>query len=186
MPLTKCSARHPVDHDRPTGLIRRAGPQQSRDWVRCLNSGGGIELLEAEFERHVYERHIHQTYAIGITLSGVQRFWCRGATHDSTPGDVIAIAPGDAHDGTPGAPKGYKYRMFYVPLAILCDIIQDALERPATEFYADAPLVRDLALSQQLELGDLTLRSAHDLRQRYLGQVASAPQFVERHSELAT
>src|SRR5262245_53964798 len=52
--------------------------------------------------------------AIGITLRGVQRFWCRGAMHDSTPGDVIVIHPGEVHDGQSGSAGGYVYRMFYV------------------------------------------------------------------------
>ena len=145
---SKRSVRHPVDLDPPTGLIPRPGSKPSRDWARYLNNDG-VELFEASFERHVYERHIHETYAIGVTLYGVQRFWCRGATRDSTPGHVMAIAPGDAHDGESGSAGGYGYRMLYVPLQTLRDIVQDALERPAPEIYADTPLVRDSTLSQQ-------------------------------------
>ena len=40
--------------------------------------GDGIEVLQAAFERHVFERHMHDTFAIGFTMRGVQRFWCRG------------------------------------------------------------------------------------------------------------
>jgi len=130
--------------------VKLTDPPQSREWARCIHRDDGIDLLEAAFERHVYERHIHETYAIGVTLRGVQRFWCRGATHSSTPGQVIAIAPGEAHDGSSGAADGYQYRMFYVPLPILRDIVQDALERPATDVYADMPMVSDPALSMQL------------------------------------
>jgi hypothetical protein len=66
----------------------------SRDWARATRGGHGVELLEAAFEHNVYDRHSHETLAIGITLRGVQRFWCRGSTHDSRPGDVIVLGPG--------------------------------------------------------------------------------------------
>ena len=149
----------------PTGLALGTGPRQSCDWARYLHSDG-VELFEAAFDRHVYERHIHETYAIGVTLYGVQRFWCRGATRDSTLGHLMAIAPGDAHDGESGAASGYRYRMFYVPLTILRDIIQDALERPAPEIYADSPLVRDPALAQQW---DTTWKAMAGLRPTLAG-----------------
>lgn len=76
-------------------MIRESGLER----VRCAAGRRGVELLEAHFTRHVYDRHMHDTYAVGITLRGVQRFWCRGAVHDSTPGDVIVINPGEVHDG---------------------------------------------------------------------------------------
>ena len=77
-----------------------------REWVRYRPGPEGVELLEASFDQHVYERHIHETYAIGVTRRGVQRFWCRGATHDSVPDDVIVIPPGEAHDGESGREGG--------------------------------------------------------------------------------
>src|SRR4030095_3094401 len=92
----------------------------------------GVELLEASFEHHVYERHIHDTYAVGVTLRGVQRFWCRGETHDSLPGNVIVIPPGEAHDGEAGTDGEYRYRMFYVSIERLKELASDAFDRPAS------------------------------------------------------
>ena len=127
---------------------RRA--ESSTEWVRCSRGADGVELLEAEFERHVYDRHMHDTYAIGFTRRGVQRFWCRGETHDSTPGNVIAISPGEVHDGRSGAGGGYAYRMFYVSVARFRSIVEDALERPTVRFDARAPLLADPVLARQL------------------------------------
>jgi AraC-like DNA-binding protein len=110
----------------------------------------GVELLEAAFERHVYERHIHETYAIGFTLRGVQRFWCRGATHDSTPGHVIAINPGEAHDGQSGAAGGYAYRMFYIAVNRAQAIADQSTERRVESIGARAPLIADRMLAQKL------------------------------------
>lgn len=109
-------------------------------------------MLEATFEQHVYERHIHDTYAIGVTRRGVQRFWCRGATHDSLPGDVIVIPPGEAHDGESGTEGGYTYRMFYVPIGRMTELASEAFDRHASSLQLRRPcLLREPALARELD-----------------------------------
>jgi AraC-like DNA-binding protein len=116
--------------------------------VRCQTTPAGIEFLEATYHTHTFERHIHETYAIGLTLSGVQRFWCRGSTHDSTAGTMIVIGPGQSHDGQSGSAGGYSYRMVYVPMAVLQDIVSDACEKRATDdIGTKTPLVQDPQLA---------------------------------------
>jgi AraC-like DNA-binding protein len=127
-------------------------PSRPREWVRYRSGTEGVELLEASFEQHVYERHIHDTYAIGVTLDGVQRFWCRGATHDSVPGNVIVIPPGEAHDGESGTEGGYTYRMFYVSIGRMTELASDAFDRPASSLQLrDACLLRDPAFAHELD-----------------------------------
>jgi len=123
-----------------------------REWVRYRPATDGVELLEASFDQHVYERHIHDTYAIGVTRRGVQRFWCRGATHDSLPDGVIVIPPGEAHDGESGTIGGYSYRMFYVSVDRVSALAADAFERPASRLQLRQPCVlREPALAADLE-----------------------------------
>jgi AraC-like DNA-binding protein len=134
---------------RPTGT--RETPRRCADWARWRANTHGVELLEAEFTTHVYERHIHESYALGVTLSGVQRFWCRGATRDSTAGDVIAINPGEAHDGESGTNVSYSYRMIYVPLEVMRAFVQDATERQPIDIHVVAPLFTNPWLARQLD-----------------------------------
>jgi AraC-like DNA-binding protein len=126
-------------------------PRRVREWARHRTVSDGLELLEAAFEHHVYERHIHETYAVGFTLRGVQRFWCRGATRHSTPGNVIAINPGEAHDGQSGAAGGYAYRMFYISVDRLQRIVEESKKRRVDCIGARAPLVADRMLAQKLD-----------------------------------
>src|SRR5262245_15402467 len=112
--------------------------------------GNGIDLLRAAFERHVYDRHVHDSYAIGVTIRGIQRFWCRGATHDSHAGDVIMIGPGETHDGRSGAAGGYAYQMLYVRPQIFEQEVADVLDRPATGGGARRPVLSDALLSREL------------------------------------
>ena len=127
-----------------------AGRLDRREWARWHRCDSGIELLEAAFEAHVYERHMHDTYAIGVTLRGVQRFWCVGAIYDSTPGNVIVINPGEVHDGRSGTAEGYAYRMIYLPVDVLRNIAEDMAERPIKDVEAPATLFSDGGLAQRV------------------------------------
>jgi len=62
--------------------------------------------MRAGFSGHAYDRHRHETYAIGVTEAGLQCFHYRGAAQASAPGRVIVIHPDEAHDGHAGAPGG--------------------------------------------------------------------------------
>jgi AraC-like DNA-binding protein len=148
-----------------------------REWVECPPGRDGIELLQARFERHVYDRHMHDAYAIGVTLRGVQRFWCRGQHHDSTPGEVIVIRPGEVHDGRSGSAGGYAYRMFYVRPDVV-EALFDDTTAPFTDLTASGPLVADRSLFDLLNAGWVALAAspsslaADELLLRGLGALA--------------
>jgi AraC-like DNA-binding protein len=108
----------------------------------------GIELLRARIRRHVYARHAHDGYAIGVTEWGVQAFRCRGAAHASTAGIVMAFNPDDPHDGHAGDPDGFVYRMLYVTPEAVRNALEDAPERAVTMPFFAAPLVRDETLAR--------------------------------------
>ena len=74
----------------------------------------GLELLQAQFDGHAYDKHRHDTYSFGLTESGVQSFTYRGVLRNSLAGDVIVLHPDEAHDGHAGGDQGFRYRMLYV------------------------------------------------------------------------
>jgi len=82
-----------------------------------------LERLEAFFGGHAFDPHRHDTYAIGITLTGVQSFHYRGVHRHSLPGHAIVIHPDEVHDGHAGAASGFRYRMLYVPPSVLQDML---------------------------------------------------------------
>ena len=91
----------------------KPGPSR-RDWFRSYATAPGIELFEAWFEGHAYQKHRHDTYAIGLTDIGVQAFDYRGASQASTAGKVVVLHPDELHDGHAGSSEGFGYRMLYV------------------------------------------------------------------------
>lgn len=82
-------------------------------------AGDGIERMEACFEGEAFSPHRHDTYALGVTLSGVQSFRYRGATRASLPGNCIVIHPDEVHDGAAGDNTALRYRMVYLEPALL-------------------------------------------------------------------
>src|SRR5262245_62345493 len=83
-------------------------------WLVTSRLAEGVELFRAWFAGEAYQQHRHDTYAIGVTDSGVQLFGYRGAARASTPGQVVVLYPDEVHDGRAGTGEGFGYRIVYV------------------------------------------------------------------------
>ncbi|MFN3537251.1 MAG: AraC family transcriptional regulator [Brevundimonas sp.] len=82
------------------------------NWV--FRSSGGIDRLEARFTGVAFAPHRHDTYAIGITVAGVQSFDYRGASRHSLPGQIVVLHPDELHDGRAGDGLPFQYKTAYV------------------------------------------------------------------------
>lgn len=92
----------------------------ANNWIQFgKDDETGIETLRAHFEGHAYDPHWHDTYLVGVTEQGVQRFHRGRIRHDSTPGQVVLLEPGDIHDGEAPSPEGFTYRLLYLDPAWL-------------------------------------------------------------------
>jgi len=114
----------------------------------------GLERIEARFFGAVFEPHRHDTYAIGLTLDGVQTFYYRGEKRVSRPGEIIILHPDEVHDGGAGAEDGLRYRMLYLEPSLL----QRCLDAESSSLpFVDQPIVVDPRLRSVLDgaLGDL-------------------------------
>lgn len=114
----------------------------------------GLERIEAYFAGHAYDSHRHDSYAVGITLSGIQCFDYRGAEMVSTPGKLLVVHPDERHNGRAGAPSGFGYRMIYVePRLIRAALGGGTTPLPflPTAVMSDKRLARAVTLA----LGDL-------------------------------
>jgi AraC-like DNA-binding protein len=102
------------------GLERSCGP---RDWVRAGTSRPGFERVEANFQTMAFAPHRHDSYAIGVTMRGVQSFGYRGGTEHSRAGCAFVIHPDEKHDGRPGTDEGYGYRILYVAPRLIAEAL---------------------------------------------------------------
>jgi AraC-like DNA-binding protein len=136
--------------------------------------GDGVELLRAWFGGRAYARHRHDTYAIGVTEAGVQTFDYRGRVERSIPGQVVVLHPDEMHDGRPGTPAGFGYRIVYVDPARIGAAARTLTGRPGPLPFAREPvsssptLARAVAAAfreppEPLALDALVLRLAEGL-----------------------
>ncbi|HEX5258433.1 MAG TPA: AraC family transcriptional regulator [Sphingomicrobium sp.] len=93
----------------------------------------GIERLEAVLKGQSFSPHRHDTYAIGLTLAGVQTFRYRGARRYSLPGQCHILHPDEAHDGAPGTEVGFRYRILYLDPVL----VQEALGGKSLPFVSE-------------------------------------------------
>ena len=117
----------------------------NRDRIRVVPGAPGIERMEAHLHGKAFSPHRHDTYAIGITLSGVQTFRFRGAQWHCLPGQCHVLHPDELHDGGAGTDDGFGYRIVYVDPAL----VQDALGGSSLPFVAD-PVLDGMPLENRL------------------------------------
>ncbi|MFY1635045.1 AraC family transcriptional regulator [Solwaraspora sp. WMMB335] len=119
--------------------------------LRIGSGAAGIERLAAALVGVGFAPHRHDTYAIGVTRSGVQTFRYRGEQRHCLPGQWHVLHPDELHDGVPGTAEGFGYRIVYLDPALVHDalgggplpFVPDPVIRPArmprvlAEFLAD-------------------------------------------------
>ena len=116
------------------------------EFLSIDSPAAGLQRLCARFSGHAYDRHRHETYAVGVTEAGLQCFHYRGAAWASTTGQVIVLYPDEVHDGHAGAPTGFVYSMLYVdPLLIAAALGSRALPFCGDPVFDDPALRRILA-----------------------------------------
>jgi len=149
--------------DTPAARLERSCGAAPGDWMRVAPALPGLERFEAVFAGHGFDPHRHDTYALGITLGGVQAFRYRGAEQRSTAGQVVVLHPDETHDGHAGTSDGFHYRIAYVEPRL----IQAALGEPARPLpYLRQPVSDDARLAAALRSALANLEQPLDALQR--------------------
>lgn len=115
--------------------------------MRTRALGDGVQALQAWFGGRGFDRHRHDTYAIGITDSGVQAFDYRGVAETSLPGQVIVLHPDETHDGRAGSRDGFGYRIVYVAPARIQEAARAIRSGPSPLPFVKEPVTVNPALA---------------------------------------
>src|SRR5262244_2259764 len=99
-------------------------------WLASTAPVEGVELFRASLTDEVYQKHRHDTYAVGVTDRGVQVFDYRGSARVSTRGQVVVLYPDEVHDGRAGTADGFGYRIVYVEPVLLAEAVRSLCGRP--------------------------------------------------------
>ncbi|WP_242613960.1 helix-turn-helix transcriptional regulator [Actinomadura roseirufa] len=162
--------RPAADHDdavaeRAPGRIGHdPGPPSGRtgdhaEWTRVGGiQGDSLDLLTARFGSLHYAPHIHDEFAIGVCVDGVETMRYRGERLYSAAGNIVVIEPGEAHTGGPAGPDGFAYVALY-PRAELVDAV---LTREPVGTHFREPVIDDPGLGEALWQAHRALRLGDD------------------------
>jgi AraC-like DNA-binding protein len=95
-------------------VLERSCGVIGKDWMQIAPALNGLERLRAGFHGSAYDWHRHDTYAVGVTVEGVQTFDCCRTTYNSLPGQVMVLHPDERHNGRAGSAAGFSYCMMYI------------------------------------------------------------------------
>ncbi len=127
--------------------LERLCTEPGADGIVIAPAFPGIERMEAQFSGKAFEPHRHDTYALGVTMKGVQTFSYRGQRRFSMPGQVLVLHPDEEHDGGAGTDDGLQYRMLYLEPALLLECL--GVEKIGLPFVDD-PVIGDPVLAGTL------------------------------------
>ncbi|MEU4442878.1 AraC family transcriptional regulator [Actinosynnema sp. NPDC050801] len=96
------------------------GVQWTRYWRAADRP---VEAMHAHFTSHRYHRHSHDAYSFGVTEQGAQAFRCRGGTHTSAAGMVLAFNPDEVHDGRTATEDGFTYRIVHIGPSLVAELL---------------------------------------------------------------
>lgn len=143
----------------------------SFDRIRLDRPIAGLQRMAARFGGHAFDPHRHETYGIGLTLSGVQQFHYRGSLHASHARQVLVLHPDELHDGHAGEGGTFAYRMLYLDPATVSQALDTRppfVAEVVTNDWAMADIVDEafLDFSEPLEplAADATVGRMAELR----------------------
>jgi AraC-like DNA-binding protein/quercetin dioxygenase-like cupin family protein len=131
--------------------------EQEEAVLRVAGGSVRLEILRAEYRRHCFTPHFHDTFTVGLVDRGAVTIGYRGAAHTLRPGALLVIEPGEVHMAHSADGAAWSYRSLYPAASLLAGASGDAAD-PAPFFggcvYEDPALAADVgALHRALDGG---------------------------------
>lgn len=108
--------------------------------LRC--GMAGVEAVIAE-TRHVFPRHTHDQFGIGVIHQGAHRSQSGRGMVEAGMGDVITVNPGEVHDGAPIGDHGRSWRILYFDPALIAMAVEEMSEGHTKVFEFAHPVMND-------------------------------------------
>ncbi|MFW5499628.1 MULTISPECIES: helix-turn-helix domain-containing protein [unclassified Maridesulfovibrio] len=126
--------------------------KNKKDWARLWKpvKESRVSLYKAEIQTFSFKKHSHESYALGVIEDGVQQFRLGGAKRVAPASAMIAINPGEVHDGESAVPDGCRYRVAYFNDELLSDIFFGLYGDRRSVSYFKSPVLFDRDVSAAL------------------------------------
>ena len=113
--------------------------------LRCETAGA---QAVAAATRHVFPRHWHEQYGVGVIHQGAHRSHSGRGMVEAGAGDVITVNPGEVHDGAPIGDAGRSWRMLFFDPALIAAAIWDMSEGDSKSYEFSRPVITDAGLAR--------------------------------------
>ncbi|AZL84509.1 AraC family transcriptional regulator [Aliivibrio salmonicida] len=113
---------------------------------------GGLEILNADYEKQTFSRHSHEGYTIGVIERGAQHFYRTGGNHTAPQDSIILINADDIHSGHSATDGGWGYKAMYPLPEQLESLSRELSYGQVGAPYFPEPVVYDSELANQLRL----------------------------------
>ncbi len=78
-----------------------------------------LELVSVAYRERTFPVHIHEQFVIGAVEAGAEMLETQGKTYLVSLGDIITINPDQAHANSALGDELLRYRVFYLPEALV-------------------------------------------------------------------
>lgn len=144
---------------------------------------GGLELLRAHYITHSFAPHSHDTFAIGVVESGVERFQYRRESVCAPAGSLVIVNPGEPHTGASALSDGWRYRMLYPDPALLQEAAGEVSGRDRPIPFFARPVIHDPALARELLLLHSALEAGAEPLERQSRLLDFLAKLIQRHAD---
>lgn len=112
----------------------------------------GIEVVDAQYKRQTFSRHVHEGYTIGVIEKGAQRFFRSGSNHIAGENSIILVNADDVHTGESAAENGWSYKAIYPTPEHFALISEDLVGGHSLTPYFKNAVINDNKIANQLRL----------------------------------
>lgn len=146
---------------------------------------GGIEVLDAQYNKQNFSRHSHEGFTVGVIERGAQRFYRTGGEHVAPQNSIILVNADEVHTGHSAVEGGWAYRAMY-PLPAQFETIAREMgsARYGAPYFPNA-VVNDAELANQFRLVFETLEKSQNRLLRETLIYASLVKLMARHGKHA-
>ncbi|TMN86536.1 AraC family transcriptional regulator [Pseudoalteromonas phenolica] len=110
----------------------------------------GLEVVDAQYERQTFSKHVHEGYTIGLIEQGAQRFYRSGANHVAAENSIILVNADDVHTGETATAGGWKYKALYPTVEHFNQISKDLVNNQSLTPYFKDSVIEDARIAAQL------------------------------------
>lgn len=137
--------------------------------IRHFQNIPGIDFVQAAYSHHRFTRHFHDHYVIQIVENGINQGICQGKPYAIESDAILAINPGEVHDGFSYNGQYLAYHSLYITQEAMRSLLSLA------EIYPD----------RQIEFSALKIQNPqYSLQMRGLVQAVQTADQLEVQSRL--